>query len=155
LFLIILSFKIGIGSAQTLVKTSDIFKSSDNNSKEGHLIIVQDTALDRLINRYILGNKKQEEKIGYPSIPGFRIQTFSRMDLNANVESSKAEIEFKAQFPDIVSYRIFETPRWYKVRVGNFRSKTDAIKSYLIINKKFPDSIIVPDNINLNDLKIK
>jgi hypothetical protein len=155
LFFIILSFTIGIGTAQTFVKTSDIFQRSGNNSKEGHLIIIQDPALDTLISRYILGNKNQEEKIGYPSIAGFRIQIYNRMDLNAKVESSNVEIEFKTQFPDIASYRLFEEPRWYKVRVGNFRSRTEAIKLYLIISKKFPDSDIVPDDINLNDLKIK
>lgn len=149
--LIILSYLIKIGSAQTIIKASDIFQKPYSTSNEGHLNIIQDPALDTLIGRHILSNKKQEEKIGYLGIKGFRIQIYSSPDITAKLESGKVEIEFNSQLPDIVSYRLFEEPRWYKVRVGNFRSRTEAIKLYLIISKKFPNSDIVPDIINLED----
>jgi len=155
LLLIILIISIKIGSAQTFLKTSDIFQISDNDSNGGNLNIIREPVLDSLINRYIIRNKKKEEYIGYPGIEGFRIQIYSNMDISAKVESSKIEIDFNSQFPNIVSYRIFAEPRWYKVRVGNFRSRAEAIKLYLIIIKQFPNSDIVPDIINLNDLDEK
>jgi hypothetical protein len=151
IFTIILIYLVGKSSAQTFVKTSDLFR----NSNKGHLNIIQDPALDTLISRYILLNKNQEEKIGYAGIEGFRIQIYASLDLNAKVESSNIEIEFKDQFPDIDTYRIFAEPRWYKVRVGNFRSRVEAYKSYLIISKKYPASDLVRDIINLHDLNKK
>jgi hypothetical protein len=153
--IIILSYSSVIGHSQAFVKTRDLFQGSINNAKKGQLFIFQEPALDTLITRYILGNKNQEEKIGYLGINGFRIQIYNSMDINAKAESSDVEIEFKSQFPDIISYRLFAEPRWYKVRVGNFRSRSEAIKFYLIIIKRFPNTDIVPDIINLKDLNMK
>lgn len=152
LFIMWLSIPITTCSAQNFVKTSDILQRDDNNSKQGHLSIIQDSELDSLISRYILINKNQADKIGYYGIEGFRIQIYSSININARTESGNVEIEFKNQFPDIISYRIFTEPGWYKVRVGNFRSRTEALKLYLIISKKYPESDLVPDIINIDDL---
>ena len=53
---------------------------------------------------------------------------------------------------DIESYPLFADPGYFKIRVGDFRTKTDAVKLFLIISKKFPDSYIVSDIINFPDL---
>ncbi|MGE5457342.1 MAG: SPOR domain-containing protein [Methanococcaceae archaeon] len=151
LFIMLLSIPITTCSAQSF-KTSDILQRDDDNSKQGHLNIFQDSQLDSMIHRHILRNKNQAEKIGYYGIKGFRIQIYSGLNINARTESENIEIEFNSQFPDIISYRIFTEPVWYKVRVGNFRSRTEALKLYLIISKKFPESDLVPDIINIDDL---
>jgi len=48
--------------SQSFVRLSDLFERADGNSKSGQLNIIQDPALDTLINRYILANEIQEEK---------------------------------------------------------------------------------------------
>ncbi len=143
--------------SQSFVRLSDLFERADGNSKSGQLNIIQDPALDTLINRYILANEIQEEKNNYPGIEGFRIQIYNSSDRNAKTESGKIQQEFMSKFPDMVSYLIFAEPSYYKVRVGNFRSRTEAMRLYLIISKKFPNSEvdIVPDIINLRDLNNK
>jgi hypothetical protein len=143
--------------SQSFVRLSDLFERTDGNSKSGQLKIIQNPALDTLINRYILANQILEEKNGYTGIEGFRIQIYNSSDRNAKAESGKIRQEFMSQFPDIVSDIIFAEPRYYKVRVGNFRSRTEAMKLYLIISKRFPNSEvdIIPDIINLKDLNNK
>jgi hypothetical protein len=143
--------------SQSFVRISDLFERADGTSKSGQLNIIQDPELDTLINRYILANQIQEEKNGYTGIEGFRIQIYNSSDRNAKAESGKIRQEFMSQFPDIISYLIFAEPRYYKVRVGNFRSRTEAMKLYLIISKRFPNSEvdIIPDIINLKDLNNK
>jgi hypothetical protein len=153
--LVILGFSSLIVRSQSYYTTSDLFKSTDPNSQSGRLNIYQDPALDTLIGRYIMENKNLEEKNGFTGIEGFRIQIYNSSDRNAKVESAKVRQEFMNQFPDVVSDLLFAEPAWYKVRVGNFRSRTEATRLFLIISKKFPNADLVPDIIKLPDLNIK
>lgn len=155
LFLIILGFLTGFVSAQSFVKTSDLFPRSDENSRAGHLNIIQDPSIDTLISRYILVNKNLYENFGYFGMEGFRIQIYNSSNRNAKSESIKANVEFLSKFKDIRSYTLFAQPVYYKIRVGDFRTKTEATRLFLIISKEFPDAYLVPDFINFPDLNTK
>lgn len=154
LIFIILGFSTLIVSSQTIISSSDLFKKKTDNPGAGQINIFQEPALDTLISRYILANRIQEEKNG-PGIEGFRIQIYNNSNRNAREESAKVQAEFMSQFPDIKSYLIFAQPGYYKVRVGNFRSRTEATRLYLTISKKFPNADLVPDIISLPDLNNK
>lgn len=152
---VILGFSFAALRAQNVAGSSGLFPDKGRNTQEGRLTITQNPEVDTLLNRYILGYKHQEEKNGYDGIEGFRIQIYNSSDRNAKEESAKVRQEFMNQFPEIVSYLIFAEPAYYKVRVGNFRSRTEAIKLYLKISRKFPNADMVPDIINLQDLNNK
>jgi len=157
LLIIILGFSTGFCFAQSIVKTSDLFKKPDNNSRTGELNIIQDPAIDTLINRYILVNKNLYSKAtpNHYGMEGFRIQIYAKNSRNAREESNKARAEFITKFPGIASYPIYENPGYFKIRVGDFRTKTEATKLFLIISKEFPDAYLVPDFINFPDLNTK
>jgi hypothetical protein len=146
--------------SQTVVTTAELFKRTDNNSG-GQLKIIQDPALDTLMSRYILSNKNLEEKNGgFTGVEGFRIQIYNSSERNAKTESGKVRQEFmnefpEIQYPELVTYLIFAEPAYYKVRVGNFRSRTEATRLFLIVSKKFKNADLVPDIINLQDLNKK
>jgi hypothetical protein len=137
------------------VKTSDLFTRTNGNPHLGQLNIIQDQALDTLISRYILGYRNLEEKNGYEGMEGYRIQIYSSSNRNAREESARVRAEFMSKFPDIVSYPLFAEPGYYKIRVGDFRTKTEATRLFLLISKVFPDAYIVPDIINFPDLNTK
>ena len=91
---------------------------------------------------------------------GFRIQIYSSSTRNAKEESSKANQEFltkfpESEYPNLKSYRQFAPPVYYKIRVGDFRTKTEATRLFLLISKEFPNSYLVPDIINFPDLNTK
>ena len=87
---------------------------------------------------------------------GFRIQIYARNNRNAREESNKARSEFISKFPGIASYPTYENPGYFKIRVGDFRTKTEATKLFLIISKEFPDAYLVPNvYINFPDLNTK
>lgn len=155
LFLILVFplFFTGLGAAQAFVSSTDLFKRSDGNA--GELKITQDQAIDTLISRYILMNKKVHDEKGYYGMDGYRIQIYSSSNRNAREESSKTRAEFINKFPDIISYPMYSEPGYFKVRVGDFRTKTEATKLFLTISRVFPDAYIVPDIINFPDLEIK
>ncbi len=143
--------------SQPIVKTADLFKKTDTNSQSGQLNIYQDPALDTLISRYIYRFKNLEEKNG-PGMEGWRIQIYNSSSRNAKLESGNVLQEFlnkfpESKYPELKSYTQFALPNYYKVRVGNFRTKTEATKLYLLISKSFPDAYIVPDIINFPDTK--
>jgi len=154
LIIIILGFSTLVVCSQSIISSSDLFKKKTDDPRAGQLNIIQDPALDTLISRYILANEIQEEKNG-PGIEGFRIQIYNSSNRNAREESAKVQAEFMNQFPDIISYLKFAEPGYYKIRVGNFRSRTEATRLYLIISKKFPNADLVPDIISLPDLNNK
>jgi hypothetical protein len=155
LSLILLGLSPGFALSQSFVRTSDLFKKTYDNSNVGQLNIQQDPAIDSLISRYILTNKKIFTDKGYYGMDGFRIQIYASSNRNAREESNKARAEFMNKFPDIVSYPLFQDPGYFKIRVGDFRTKTEATRLFLIISKEFPDAYIVPDIINFPDLNTK
>lgn len=155
LLLIIFEFSSGSALAQSFIKTSDIFPMPANNRNAGELNLVQDLAIDTLVSRYILANVNMYKENGYYGMDGYRIQIYSSSNRNAREESNKARAEFMSKFPDIVSYPLYAEPGYFKVRVGDFRTKTEATKLFLLISREFPDAYLVPDLINFPDLNTK
>jgi hypothetical protein len=149
-----------LARSQAVVSSSELFKRTDANSRTGQLNIIQDPAIDTLISRYILANRNMEERIGYSGMEGFRIQIYSSSARNAKDESSKVNAEFlskfpESQYPDLKSYAQFAQPAYYKIRVGDFRTKTEATRLFLLISKVFPNAYLVPDIINYPELNKK
>jgi hypothetical protein len=133
------------GRSQTIIKTSDLFKRIDSNSQTGKLNIIQDPALDTLISRHVLEFKNLEAANGYPCMIGVRIQIYRSSGRNAREESAKVQAEFITKFPDIKSYVTYENPGYFIVRVGDFRSFTEALGTFLLISKTFKDSYMIPN----------
>lgn len=145
----------GILSAQSVVRTSDLFQRDDKNNHLGELLINQGLSLDTLISRHILSSKNLFKVNNHYGMKGFRIQIYASNNRNAREESNKINAEFISKFPDILSYQLFAEPGYYKIRVGDFRTKTEATRLFQIINKEFRDAYMVPDIINFPDLNIK
>ena len=81
-------------------------------------------------------------------IKGYRVQ------IHFSAEKSKAKdakSKFLNKFPDVHAYEIFETP-YFKIRVGDFRTKLEAYKFMKEIQEIFPMTFIVADEIELPPL---
>jgi hypothetical protein len=124
-------------------------RRNDENSRMGKLIIEQDPRVDTLISRYILYNRRLN------GMEGFRIQIFNSSEKNAREASGKVRAEFMSKFPDIISYASFDRPGYYKIRVGDYRTRIEGTKYLLMVRKVFPDAYLVPDIINFPDLNKK
>jgi len=134
-------------NAQGMSTTEDLFQRNDRFDKIGRLAIYQDPRIDSLISRQILSNMKLN------GLEGFRIQIYSSSNRNAREESGKVRAEFISKFPaELVSYASFAEPGYYKIRVGDFRTRTEGTKYLLMVRKVFPDAYLVPDIINFPDL---
>jgi hypothetical protein len=158
LFFVILGFSSTIVRSQAIVSTSDLFKRYDNNPQSGKLNIIQNPALDTLLNRYILGFRNLEAKNNYSGMEGFRIQIYRKNVRNAREESNAIRATFMSRFPDLPTYQLYQDPGYFIIRVGDFRTKTEATRLFVLINKEkeFKDAAyIVPDFINFPDRNTK
>ena len=122
----------------------DIFGRIQYKSR-GDITFQQDSMIRALVVKHIMKNKKN------PGLEGYRIRIYSDLGTHARDESLEYRTRFYENFPDIPTYRDYVRP-YYKVYVGDFRTKIEAIKSLKKIKRKFPSAFIVPDYINFPEL---
>lgn len=82
------------------------------------------------------------------TIEGFRVQLVATSDLDAaNDVKARALMRFK----EYKTYLDFFSP-YYKVRVGDFRTKLEAFKCLKELQAVFPDAYIVIDMVEIKEL---
>ena len=145
----------GVLSAQPFIKTSDLFQKNDLNDNMGHLEIHQSLTLDSMISRHILANQNLSKVNNHYGMEGYRIQIYNSNNRNAREESNRALATFIGRFPDVVYYQLYAEPGYFRVRVGDFRTKAEAVKLFQRISRDFPGAYIVPDIISFPELNIK
>ena len=145
----------GLLTAQSSVKTSELFHRDETAGSVGRLEIHQSSTLDSMINRHILANQHLYRVNSHYGMEGYRIQIYSSNNRNAREESNRARANFISRFPDVVSYQLYAEPGYFRVRVGDFRTKTEAVKLFQRISREFSGAYIVPDIISFPDLNNK
>ncbi|MCD6112997.1 MAG: SPOR domain-containing protein [Bacteroidales bacterium] len=101
--------------------------------------LIQDSRIDTLIKKHILLNEK------HAYIPGWRIQIFFESGNNSKSKALQTMEDFNNFFPDIPAYLSFKEP-YYKIRVGDYRTRLDAERSLRKIIRKYPNAIYVKEN---------
>lgn len=132
--------------ADSIASTSkDIFYRIEQGS-EGNINFFQSDSIQNLVLKHIINNKKQD------GIPGYRIRIFSDVGRNARSNSERVKTEFYEKYSDIPVYREYDSP-YFKVYVGDYRTKMEAIKCLKKIKKDYPSAFVVPDRINYPELE--
>lgn len=127
---------------------SQLFSSnrpSQENSPAGRLVVNQDDRINELINRHISINKQTE------GMPGYRIRIFSESGQGARPRATDVRAKFFNNYPDIETYLVYDAPN-FKVYVGDFRTRSEALKTQRKISRDYPYSFIISDRINLPPL---
>ena len=81
------------------------------------------------------------------ALDGYRIRIFFDNRQSARTDSEKMEKDFSAAHPDIPVYRSYVNP-YFKVTVGDFRTKSEAMQLLRSIVKEYPTAFVVKENIN-------
>ena len=81
-------------------------------------------------------------------VSGYRILIFSDSGIGAKEEQQKIRARFISEFPGVDAYYRYDEPN-FKVYVGDCRTRSEALKLHEQIEKKFPNSFIREDYINL------
>jgi hypothetical protein len=80
------------------------------------------------------------------TISGYRVRIFFDNRQTARVESENTLKKFNGLFPDVMAYRIYANP-YFKVTVGDFRTKSEAMALLTRIKGDFPSAFVVKENI--------
>jgi hypothetical protein len=89
-----------------------------------------------------IGNNKIKNKID-----GFRVEIFFSSELDAKEKAIKKKKEFLSTYPDNTVHVMYVSPN-FRVRVGDFRTKNEALKLYKEIKDNYPVAFIVTDEID-------
>ena len=85
------------------------------------------------------------------TISGYRLQIYFGSGENAHNHAVRVKTEFLSSYPDVKTYLLYKSPDFI-VRVGNFRTKSEALKMQKTLLFKFPNSFILADEIAYPEL---
>ena len=80
-------------------------------------------------------------------VQGYRIRVFMDNSPQARVRSESIEQYLRHLYPGTGVYRTFDSPN-YKVTIGDFRSREEALKLYNALKDTYPTAFIIKENIN-------
>lgn len=147
-FLFLFVFLSLAGYAQTDTISVNYNLSEQTAKLEGflnQLHIRQDPRITDLLVRHSQINQRRQ------GTEGFRLEIFFSSEAKAREKAVRVKNEFNLIFPNIASYLLFQTPN-FKVRIGDFRNKSEALKTKADIAFKYPNAFIVKDMIRFPDL---
>lgn len=102
--------------------------------------IIQDKRVNELVLKHVLINEARKE-----TMKGYRVQ------IHFGPEKAKAldvKTKFSTQYQNVPAYLDYQQP-YFKIRVGDFRTKLEAYKLLQDITYDFPGAFIVADDIAL------
>ncbi len=112
---------------------------------EGHVQIIQDARIDTLLSKITYKNEQN------PGIDGWRVEIFFEAGNYSKQQARDAQSNFVRNHPNVPVYLLFQEP-YYKVRVGDFRTKMEAEKLQKEIEREYPNAFVVSDEINFPKL---
>lgn len=105
----------------------------------------QDPRIDLLLENYIEQSRRKEGTEGY------RVEIFFSSGSKSREEALRKKTEFLKNFPEETAYMSFQSPN-FKVRVGDCRTKNEALKLKEKIRYNYPGAFIVTDMIQFPKL---
>ena len=87
------------------------------------------------------------EKNASRKISGYRVRIFFDNKQTSRGDSEAALNRFHNMFPGVAAYRSFANP-FFKVTVGDFRTRSEATKLLQQVKGTFPSAILIKENIN-------
>ncbi len=145
-FLIIsglLYFQVSVSQS---LQDNDIQYGSEEIPILENLTINQDSCIKKMLQWHIENNKIRE------GMEGYLVEIFFSSALNAREMANEKKIKFLSLYPDYNVHIIYSAPN-FRVRIGDFRTKSEALKLYKKIQNDFPGAFIVPGIIDFPLLK--
>jgi len=116
-------------------------------AQQGNMMVKSDPRVDSLIAIHVAHNQT------YPFIEGYRIQLFKDSGNDALDAAHDMMDKFHEFFPDIPAYLSFQEP-YYRVRVGNFKTRLEALEQLEKIKRKYRNVWVIKDYIRFSDEQI-
>lgn len=92
-----------------------------------------------------LAMDRQVEKNRARKVSGYRLRIYFDNSQNAREVSGQIADTFAVRYPDVPVFRIYDNP-YFKVTVGEFRSKSDAMRFMEAIRPEYPTVFLVKES---------
>ncbi len=132
---------VPVAAVDTTLAGKDIFNlmPSKGGETEAGVEISQSQLVSGSMKSHILSN-------GERTMSGYRVRIFFDNKQSARNESEATLKKFKGLFPEVMAYRTYANP-YFKVTVGDFRTKSEAMALLARIKSAFPSAFVVKENI--------
>ena len=129
-----------VAAADSTLSGRSIFSILPSKAKgaKADVKVHQSDVLARAMRVYVANNPSR-------SIPGYRVRIYFDNAQNARGASEAAFRRFSTSYPGIPAYRSFHNP-FFKVTVGDFRTRSEAVEFLDRIKGEFPTAFIVAEN---------
>lgn len=97
--------------------------------------VYQSDAVREAVNGRVAANETE-------NFQGYRIRIYFDNSQNARGASSSILYGFRVKHPEIPAYRTFDSPN-FKVTVGDFRTRSEALSVLKSIQAEYPSAFIV------------
>ena len=118
----------------------DIFAMLRGTSPEAKVVVAQSSDLRAAFDSYLAANRSA-------GTAGYRIRVYYNSKQNSRAESEQVARAVVRSYPWLGVYRTFESPN-FKVTVGDFRSRDEALKVFNELKVTYPSAFIIKENIN-------
>ena len=131
-----------VAGVDTLLVGKDIFHAMPlkANGGKADVEIYQSQEVASALRTQVESNSKRQ-------ISGYRVRIFFDNKQSARVESEEILKRFEAVYHDVKAYRTYANP-YFKVTVGDFRTKSEAMALLSRIKSAFPSAFVVKENIS-------
>jgi hypothetical protein len=117
----------------------DIMPKKDSGAVS-NVNVHQSPALDEVLKEHVANNAAR-------TLTGYRVRIFFDNKQTARVASEETLKRFESMYHDVVAYRTYANP-YFKVTVGDFRTKSEAMALLERIRYEFPSAFVVKENIS-------
>ncbi len=129
-------------AVDTTLAGQDVFMVMPSKAAGGKadVDITQPTEVAEALRRQVYSNEDRP-------LNGYRVRIFFDNKQTARVESEETLKRFESLYHDVVAYRTYANP-YFKVTVGDFRTKSEAMRLLERIKGEFPSAFVVKENIS-------
>jgi len=121
------------------------YSASAQSSDRNTVIIYNDPQIENLVELHLDYNEE------FPFIDGYRIQILMRAGNTALDEANLIKEEFEEDYPEINTYITFREP-YYRLRVGDFRTRLEAMEFMENLKRSYPQAWVIKDKITFPEL---
>lgn len=128
-------------SVDSTLAGKDVFRDMPSRLQGDNATVdvEQSEILEKSMRVHIEANPKR-------TLSGYRVRIFFDNRQSARHESEQTLKKFRAMYQDVAVYRTYTNP-YFKVTVGDCRTKSEAMKLLSRIKGNFPSAFVVKENI--------
>lgn len=132
-------------SGNDLNAQQDIFNRLRTNGPDEAVVnVFQDNTITYALTFHLSQQRSMN------GVKGYRISIYLGSGQEASKNADLVKAKFMSKYENISSYKVFVYP-FYNIHVGDFRTKSEALKFQQVIQKDYPDAFIREDVIALTE----